>query len=1056
MDDLTHPEARDRTDRPVVALRLTITHDRDAVAHGRGRQVFAVSLPPARVLAFIMAAVLVAFAAPVDGTLALLSASTENPANAVQANTVRLAVDGGDAPAFVVPALMPGETVDRAIGIRSTGTGDARIDLAVMPEASSALVAGGASGLSLSIDRCTNGIWATTTPGTGVPTPPPSGAKLACVATPGAVPSVQAVYGGPIVPRGVTAPGAPTSTPQAIPLIDRLGAGDRTDVRVRVSLPEDPAGVSPPENRQGGVTFEWRATGLGMNLVGTPLAGRPMAPVTATATAFVPVAPSATATSTAVPTSTLVPTATATASATATVPAYAGYALAFDGMADAMQVGWTQAVGPLSGRSAWTFEAWVNPADLAAARVIYAESSSSGDTLVIRLGPGTSGGARLEVGLRHGGAIEWTGADLPQGAVVAGAWSHLGVAFIEGTRLDLAVNGLPVTSATSAAATTRPDAPATDAWIARPGGPSTGAPFAGAIDEVRAWSLARTYAATDATFLQKLAGGEPGLVAHFPMSAYASTGSDARGAAVLDQSGNGLTGTILGGGRWIASRAPVDRPATPHGLHLTTATDAGASTTDGITNLTAVAVTGRASAGSMVTLWVDGTPVTGSASTVPTNGTFEIPVTLGAGARAVSAVALDGSGMTSMAAATATFIVDTTAPVAGSIAQVETGFTLTGASDAGYAGAGVATVQLQVATGLNQTSGFTNDGAALGLTSGGGVLVARVLPEGVYSVRFAVTDVAGNVADTAVVNVVRDTAPPTVGEVQRQLVAETTSTWNAPRYTVTATDATSAIASVVLQVGASATGPFTDSGSPVTQPYSGSIYVVPGPVINGTQWVRMRVTDLAGNEATSPATMVTTWDGASANADWTTGGSASFSAGYLILTPDEPSRKGGAYFESLVPSAGQVSVSFDLEVDGSNPADGVCVPFFSSAGAFLTGDSGGSLGCMGMAGTYFVGISEYHGAIEIGTPVNGQFSSTPASGFANTTSLVRFTIILTPTGGSTTIAVQAQVGAGSPSQYASRTMPGTLPAGGTLVAITGATGGQRAEHKVRNIVISGS
>jgi hypothetical protein len=722
----------------------------------------------------------------------------------------------------------------------------------------------------------------------------------------------------------------------------------------------------------------------------------------------------------------------------------------------------------VSGRSAWTIEAWANPADLAVARVIYAESSSAGDTLAIRLGPGTSGAARLEVGLRHGGILEWTGADLPQGAVAPGAWSHIGVAFTEGVRLDLAANGLPVASVTSTAATTRPDVAATDAWIARPGTPSTGAPFAGAIDEVRAWSLARTYAATDATFLQKLAGGEPGLVAHFPMSAYASTGSDARGVAVLDQSGNGLTGTILGGGRWIASRAPVDRPATPHGLRLTAATDVGASTTDGITNLTAVAVTGRASAGSTVTLWVDGTPVTVASGVVPTNGTFEIPVTLGAGPRAVSAVALDTLGMASMAAATATFVVDTTAPTAGTITLANTdgsttdgivrtampSFTLAGASDAGYAGAGVATVQLQVASGLGATSGFANNGQPAAQSGGAASFVATTLADGPYTVRVAVTDVAGNVAYTASVNVTVDTTPPTVSEVQRQLIAETSSTWNAPRYTVTTTDATS-VASVVLQVGASATGTFTDSGSPVTQPYSGNIFVVPGPTISGTQWVRMRVTDVAGNVAITIPMVVATWSGAVSDSAWTIGGSASSSGGYLILTPSSTGQKGGAYYVPLVPTKGQVSVSFDLEVNGG--ADGMCVPFFSSSSAFLSGGGGGSLGCQGMAGSYFVGIEEYGtDTIRIGVPNAYDDWEQVVSGLANTSNAVRVTIILTPQNGSTFIDVQAQVGTAPPLRYASRTMSGTLPAAGVLIGLTAATGGESAEHKVRNIVISGS
>jgi hypothetical protein len=69
---------------------------------------------------------------------------------------------------------------------------------------------------------------------------------------------------------------------------------------------------------------------------------------------------------------------------------------------------------------------------------------------------------------------------------------------------------------------------------------------------------------------------------------------------------------------------------------------------------------------------------------------------------------------------------------------------------------------------------------------------------------------------------------------------------------------------------------------------------------------------------------------------------------------------------------------------------------------------------------------------------------------------VRVTIILTPTGGSTVVDVRAQIGSTGPQSVATTTLSGTLPTAGTLVAITGATGGSTAQHMVRNIVISGS
>ncbi|MEN9616954.1 MAG: hypothetical protein RL022_2376, partial [Chloroflexota bacterium] len=355
-----------------------------------------------------------------------------------------------------------------------------------------------------------------------------------------------------------------------------------------------------------------------------------------------------------------------------------------------------------------------------------------------------------------------------------------------------------------------------------------------------------------------------------------------------------------------------------------------------------------------------------------------------------------------------------------------------------YAGGTLPTVPLKLSSWMTYTGTIT-------IPVGNGTVKASV----------SATDTAGNVLSASGVNgfTIDDTAP-TVGEVQRQLVAETSSTWNAPRYTVTATDSVG-IATVMLQTATSSNGPWTDSGTAVTQPFSGSIYVVPGPTISGTKWVRMSVKDAAGNESITDSVLVTVWNASSGNAEWTTGGSAYFSGGWLVLTPSSGGQKGGGYFEPLVPTGGQVSVSFDLEVNGS--ADGMCVPFFSSASAFLTGDAGGSLGCQGMAGTFFVGIEEYGtDTIRIGTPSNGLYSETTVSGLANTSNDIRITIILTPSGGSTLIDVRAQVGSAEPVQKASRTMSGTLPSAGILVGFTAGTGGEVAEHKIRNIVISGS
>ncbi|GDX68986.1 hypothetical protein LBMAG38_00770 [Chloroflexota bacterium] len=917
-------------------------------------------------IAGFAAVVLAIGLSPVGGTIATFVASLINPESTFQSGTVRLASDGAGSSAFSLPALLPGESVERVITVSQSGSLDSRLDLAILPDAASSnspLVTDPTSGIQIIIDRCVAGAWATTTPVAAMPTPPPAGARFACVpATPSAVPSTQPVYRGPLVPRGITRPGTPTTTPVPIPVADRLRPGDEASLRIRASLPEQPwsgdrtddTATAPGGN--GSVAFEWRATGMNANLSGTPLATAPTSPVTRTPVPATPAGPAPTATSTASPTAiataTGVPSATMTASPTATQPAYAGYAAAFDGYGDDVLIGWAQPIGPLSGRPAWTFEAWVNPSDLTGPRTIYSEQDASGaDTLVIRLRRDTQPQV-LEAGLRRNGTLTWFGVEAPVD-IVTGTWTHVAVTFEVGSRLQLAINGMVRLADTNSTdgRLASPDS-ATVSILARAGDGSPG--YAGAIDEVRLWSVARAYDASNATYLQKLAGGEPGLLVHYPISAYAST--DARGATLADQSGNGISGTLRGGVRWIPSRAPVDRPATPHSIGLSAATDTGASTSDGITKLNAVTVTGRASAGSTVALF-DGSGTTAIATgTAASDNTFAIPVTLAAGDHSITGRATDSQSKSS------------------------------------------------------------------------GTSVARVITV--------------------------DQTAPTTGEVQRQLVAETSSTWNAPRYTVTATDSVG-IATVMLQTATSSNGPWTDSGTAVTQPFSGSIYVVPGPTISGTKWVRMSVKDAAGNESITGSVLVTVWNASSGNAEWTTGGSAYFSGGWLVLTPSSNGQKGGGYFEPLVPTGGQVSVSFDLEVNGS--ADGICVPFFSSASAFLTGDAGGSLGCQGMAGTFFVGIEEYGtDTVRIGTPSNGLYSETTVYGLANTSNDIRITIILTPSGGSTLIDVRAQVGSANPVQMASRTMSGTLPSAGTLVGFTAGTGGETAEHKIRNIVISGS
>ena len=1080
----TDPKPPVETDRTDIAFRLILGDRRRAGDGPRGRRIAALTLPPIRLVTLLVAAILLGgVVTPLGATQALLSGTTNHPANEVQANTVRLVGTGDGSPAFAVPALMPGESVDRTFGVASTGTGDARLDLVVVPDGAGPLVTDLASGLSLTVDRCLNGTWATTTPVTGTPTPLAAGAQLACAVTPGAVPSVQGLYQGPIVPRGAVVAGAVTPTPQAIALVNRIAPGDRAEFRARVSLPALPPAATPAADRQGAVAFEWRATGLGSNLAGTPMIGAPPPPVIATATATG--LPSATATATPLATATNAPTATATASATATLSPYGGTALAFDGMVDAMQIGWTQAVGPLSGRSAWSFEAWVNPADLSIPRVIYAEAAATGDALAIRLAPEASGTTRLEVGLRHAGAIDWSGARVASGTMAVGTWSHVAVAFDAGVRLDLAVNGVTIASLATTAATTAPDLTPVTSRVARPGDATTGAPFAGIVDEVRAWSIARTYVASDTTYAQKLLGSEPGLILHLPMGAYAAAGTDAKGLTLLDQSPSAITATLSGGVRWVPSRAPVDRPATPFGLQLAPGVDTGASPSDLVTSMTWLTFTGTGSPGSIIAVTIDGVASLYQA-TVAANGIFYVPVSTVGGVHAVTARALGTTNLSSMASATATFTVDITPPVPGTItaATVEgiSVVTLAGASDTGHPGAGLATAQLQVAVMSPPTVVFQDIGSPVTLpSSGGATLPVPTTWAGFNQFRVTVTDVAGNIAFTAPLNIGTDNVPPTVSILSRYPITDVASVWNQPTFRIPAVDI-GGIAAVTLQVDDQA-GSYTDTGTTVlsgTFPTPlGDIFVVRATAIPASvRSIRARVTDVAGNSAYSNAIFVAVWAAGVSDARWTTAGNAALADGWLRLTAAGiADQRGAAYLTTPLPVNAGLTVSFDLKATGI--ANGTCMVLFadpSNFSTFVTGtDNGGdSLGCIGMPGAFaFAGIDVYEAqTIRLG-PTLDPVSTTAmveAMGsvryyagaiakdtLVNTANDVRVTVIVQPLGSMTRLEVYTQVSANaSPVLLMSRMVnSGSLPTNGTYLGITGAVGLSSGEHKVRNIAVMG-
>ena len=109
-------------------------------------------------------------------------------------------------------------------------------------------------------------------------------------------------------------------------------------------------------------------------------------------------------------------------------------------------------------------------------------------------------------------------------------------------------------------------------------------------------------------------------------------------------------------------------PAPPTNVSLTTATDTGPSPTDGVTNVTAVSVTGTAETASVVTLFDNGIEMPGASGTA-SNGTFTIATTLSIGNHGITAKATDAAGNTGNASMTLPVTVDQVAPTVISVSS---------------------------------------------------------------------------------------------------------------------------------------------------------------------------------------------------------------------------------------------------------------------------------------------------------------------------------------------------------------------------------------------------
>jgi hypothetical protein len=166
--------------------------------------------------------------------------------------------------------------------------------------------------------------------------------------------------------------------------------------------------------------------------------------------------------------------------------------------------------------------------------------------------------------------------------------------------------------------------------------------------------------------------GDGGASAQQQPSAALPSGGISGTTIALGVLGLGALGGIVA----AAGGSDKTPPPAPTALDLASADDTGASNSDNLTSQTStLTITGQAEANARVELF-DGTTSLGTA-TANASGAFSLDVTLAAGARSITAKAIDAAGNVSAASAALTVTVDATAPAA------PTGLDLAAADDLG-------------------------------------------------------------------------------------------------------------------------------------------------------------------------------------------------------------------------------------------------------------------------------------------------------------------------------------------------------------------------------------
>lgn len=202
-------------------------------------------------------------------------------------------------------------------------------------------------------------------------------------------------------------------------------------------------------------------------------------------------------------------------------PKRASFALSFDGL---QQHTFTPDASDLDLSTTWTLEAWINPSDVnrSAFQHVISKWAGGGDasyTLEVHEG-------RLRSGIHNG--IDPTQAVESLALLRNDVWQHVAITLDNGT-LRLFIDGeldRTVTGSQTPMNSTRPLS------LGREGPPFNGWHYAGLIDEVRIWKVARSPKEIARDMNKRPSGRPDGLVAYWRMK-------EGSGQIAADETGNG-------------------------------------------------------------------------------------------------------------------------------------------------------------------------------------------------------------------------------------------------------------------------------------------------------------------------------------------------------------------------------------------------------------------------------------------------------------------------------------------------------------------------------------